>query len=106
MQTSSPAGTFKDIPLMTESYKEITADFLSELSEAFPLNNNFKMAMNAISANDMTKVLINRNLPLETYHVFSDIVEPEVRVTDQKKRFNMLDILIDEFIKNRLNEKL
>lgn len=62
----------------------VSEQHLGKFHEAFRAVEKNIVAMNAISSAEMTSVLQSRDVPLDTYHSFSDRVDPEGKVTNQK----------------------
>ncbi|CAG8551696.1 11992_t:CDS:2 [Ambispora leptoticha] len=48
------------------------------------LLEKFSLALNAVSAEDMTKILLSREVTISDIHVFSEKIELEAKVTNQK----------------------
>jgi bleomycin hydrolase len=46
-------------------------------------NPTFRLAMNTVSRNEITASIMNRKIPLDTYHVYSDKID-EAKATNQK----------------------
>lgn len=67
-----------------EMGESISFCLLDKYSSQFEANASFKLARNVICRNEMTAALVNRDLPLDTYHVFSERLEMEAKVTNQK----------------------
>jgi bleomycin hydrolase len=75
--------SWENIPEMTESIN-VPTGLLEKFSKDFRANAKNILAMNAISRNDMTNVVVNRDCLLDTYHIFSDRLETEAKVANQK----------------------
>jgi bleomycin hydrolase len=62
----------------------IPVGLLKTFSQSFRANPQNILAMNAVSNNDITSVILNRDLSMEAYHIFSNKLETETKVTNQK----------------------
>ncbi|CAG8473243.1 3697_t:CDS:10 [Diversispora eburnea] len=63
---------------------DLGRDLLDKFSENFGADPKNKLASNAISGNDMTKVLLNRSITIDNIHVFSEKIELEGKATNQR----------------------
>lgn len=82
----------------------LSQDQLKKFHGAFRTTPRLKLAMNAITRHEVSTAIINRDLLLGTYHVFSDRLETDVKVTNQKSSgrcwlFAATNILRVELIK-------
>ncbi|KAG9290653.1 hypothetical protein G9A89_011616 [Geosiphon pyriformis] len=62
----------------------LTEEYLAEFSKIFNDDPKNKLALNAITGDDMTKVLLSRDVTVKDIHVFSEKIELEGKATNQK----------------------
>lgn len=72
-----------DIAMPTGT-NSLSQALLDRFHEQFCSNPVFHVAMDTISRNGITSAIINRDLPFDTYHVYSELIEPEAKAANQK----------------------
>ncbi|CAG8478867.1 10086_t:CDS:2 [Ambispora gerdemannii] len=62
----------------------LTVEIIEKFSDEFNAEPKNRLALNAVTAEDMTKVLLSREVTINDTHVFSERIELEAKVTNQK----------------------